>query len=62
MNVRQYARTVFAIVAVLALLAGGAGVSTAAQGSGSLTVLDWAGFDAEELLDRLQERQSRRRR
>ena len=45
---RQYARTLFAIVAVLALLAGGAGMSTAAQGSGSLTVLDWAGFDAEE--------------
>src|SRR5688500_12447960 len=48
MNLRQYARRIFAVVAVLALLAGGAGVSTAAQGSGSLTVLDWAGFDAEE--------------
>ena len=48
MNLRQYARTVLALVAVFALLAGGAGVSTAAQGSGSLTVLDWAGFDAED--------------
>ena len=48
MNLRQYARTLFAIVAVFALLAGGAGVSTAAQGSGNLTVLDWAGFDAED--------------
>ena len=37
----QYARKIFAIVAVFALLAGGAGVSTAAQGSGGLTVLDW---------------------
>ena len=35
MNLKQYARTIFAIVAVFALLAGGAGVSTAAQGSGS---------------------------
>jgi spermidine/putrescine transport system substrate-binding protein len=48
LNSRQYARTLFAIVAVLALLAGGAGMSTAAQGSGNLTVLDWAGFDAED--------------
>jgi spermidine/putrescine transport system substrate-binding protein len=48
MNLKQYARTIFAIVAVLGLLAGGASVSTAAQGSGSLTVLDWAGFDAED--------------
>ena len=48
MNLRQYARTVLALVAVFALLAGGAGISTAAQGSGSLTVLDWAGFDAED--------------
>ncbi|HEX5991786.1 MAG TPA: hypothetical protein VFY70_04405 [Thermomicrobiales bacterium] len=45
---KQYVRTVFAIVAVLALLASGASVSTAAQESGSLTVLDWAGFDAED--------------
>jgi spermidine/putrescine transport system substrate-binding protein len=45
---KKYARTVFAIVAVLALLAGGASVSTAAQGSGSLRVLDWAGWEAEE--------------
>jgi spermidine/putrescine transport system substrate-binding protein len=45
---KRYARTVLAVVAVLALLIGGAGLSgmpTAAQGSGSLTVLDWAGFD-----------------
>ncbi|MCD6034069.1 MAG: hypothetical protein K0S78_6255, partial [Thermomicrobiales bacterium] len=48
MNVKQYARTLFAIVAVLALLAGGASVSTAAQGSGSLRVLDWAGWEAED--------------
>src|SRR5215213_6385941 len=45
---KQYARTVFAIVAVLGLLAGGASVSTAAQGNGSLRVLEWAGFDAED--------------
>jgi len=48
MNVKQYARTIFAIVAVLALLAGGAGMSTAAQSSGSLRVLDWAGWEAED--------------
>jgi spermidine/putrescine transport system substrate-binding protein len=48
---KRYARSVLAIVAVLALLIGGAGLSgmpTAAQGSGSLTVLDWAGFDDEQ--------------
>lgn len=47
----RYARSVLAVVAVLALLIGGAGISgmpTAAQGSGSLTVLDWAGFDDEQ--------------
>lgn len=48
---KRYARSVLAVVAVLALLVGGAGISgmpTAAQGSGSLTVLDWAGFDDEQ--------------
>ena len=48
---KRYARSVLAVVAVLALLIGGAGISgmsTAAQGSGSLTVLDWAGFDDEQ--------------
>jgi spermidine/putrescine transport system substrate-binding protein len=40
-------RASLALFAVLALLLGGAGFSSAAQGSGSLTVLDWAGFDAE---------------
>ena len=41
-------RSLVVFAALLALLAGGAGISTAAQGSGSLTVLDWAGFDAED--------------
>jgi spermidine/putrescine transport system substrate-binding protein len=40
--------SLIAIAAMLALLAGGASISTAAQGSSNLTVLDWAGFDAEE--------------
>ena len=44
----RYLRSFFALVAVTALLFSGAGLSLAAQGSGSLTVLDWAGFDAEE--------------
>ena len=48
---KRCARSVLAVVAALALLSGGAGISgalTAAQGSGSLTVLDWAGFDDEQ--------------
>ena len=45
---KRYLRSFFALIAVTALLFGGAGLSLAAQGSGSLTVLDWAGFDAEE--------------
>ncbi len=45
---KRWIRSLLALVAVCALLGGGAGLSLAAQGSGSLTVLDWAGFDAEE--------------
>jgi len=42
--------SLFALLAIVALLVGGSGfASTAgAQDGGSLTVLDWAGFDAED--------------
>jgi spermidine/putrescine transport system substrate-binding protein len=44
-------RSLLTVVAMLSLVIGGAGLSqssTAAQGGGSLTVLDWAGFDDEQ--------------
>jgi spermidine/putrescine transport system substrate-binding protein len=45
---KRWVRSLLALVAIFALLGGGAGLSLAAQGTGSLTVLDWAGFDAED--------------
>lgn len=45
---KRYLRSILALIAVAGMLVGGAGLSLAAQGSGNLTVLDWAGFDAEE--------------
>ncbi len=44
---KRVGHPIFAVLLVFALLAGGAGVSFAAQDGGSLTVLDWAGFEDE---------------
>lgn len=44
---KRHVRAFLALIAAMALLTAGANLSTLAQGSGSLTVLDWAGFDAE---------------
>ena len=45
---QRYA-SIVAVLGLLVLLGGGAGLSTAtAQDGGSLTVLDWAGYRAED--------------